>query len=73
MPDFNTNITSGDVDEPIELDASYPGMDATDRRKIDDQILGGQTALAANLLNGVIGTFLTLDGASAAVNVGDNV
>lgn len=57
-------------DLPLVQNAGYQ-LDGPDRQRIDDQILGCQQHLADNLINGVIASWFTLDGASPALVAGD--
>jgi hypothetical protein len=58
------------ADAPIELPANY-SMNGADRRYIDEQIRGIMLHLTESVIRGVLGTHYELDGASAAVAVGD--
>lgn len=57
-------------DAPLVQNAGYQ-LDGVDRQKIDDQIVGCQQHLADSLINGVIASWFTVDGASVALGEGD--
>jgi hypothetical protein len=59
-------------DEPLIQDADYR-FDEFDRALIDEQIRASQEHLAAALLNGIVATYVRLDGASDSIAPGDGV
>ncbi len=65
-------IANLQVDPAKVLDASYR-FDFSDRRYLDNQILGVQRHLVDSLIAGAIGTWFTVDPGGSAVAVGDVV
>ena len=59
-------------DEPLVQDADYR-LDDVDRAHMDDQIRACQEHLATTVLNGVVATWVRVDGASDALAQGDGV
>lgn len=64
--------TSLSMDAPLVMPANYQFSD-NDRRFIDNQIQAIQKHLTDELVRGIIGTWFRVDGASAALVVGDVV
>jgi hypothetical protein len=65
-------LTDLTVDDPLVQNAGFE-FDRNDRQYIDSQIRGVQQHLVDLLIAGRLGTYFTLDGASAAVLPGDTV
>jgi hypothetical protein len=59
-------------DDPLVQDADYR-FDDVDRAHMDDQIRACQEHLATTVLNGVVATWVRVDGASDALAQGDAV
>ncbi len=69
---MSSKIKDIQLDDAVKLNADYK-FNPPDRRKIDDQILGVQSHLIDSLLSGVHATWLTVDGGSPTLAVGDCV
>lgn len=67
---WGSTSSAPSVDSAVVQDANYR-LNRVDRSYIDSQIRAVQQHLVQSLIGGLVGTWATLDGSSAAVAIGD--